>query len=91
MNNMLDIVYLQKRIDFLEKALSTVLKEHQINGLHLLRGKNRKEVDENHNRHSFRDRLIYFLAKRKNLLDDGTSNSEKKSFKEENMKEKRKI
>ena len=42
MNNMLDIVYLQKRIDFLEKGLSIVLKEHQINGLHLLRGKNRK-------------------------------------------------
>ena len=42
MNNMLDIVYLQKRIDFLEKGLGTMLKEHQIKGLHLVPGKTRQ-------------------------------------------------
>lgn len=29
-NNLLDITYLQKRIDFLETALSVMLEEHQL-------------------------------------------------------------
>ena len=39
---MLDIVYLQKRIDVLERALPIILEEYQIKGLYLMHSKTRK-------------------------------------------------
>ena len=33
----MDVVYLQQRIEFLEKSLEILLDKHQIKGLHLLR------------------------------------------------------
>ena len=35
-NHILDVVYLQKRIDFLERALPILLEDHQLKGLHLV-------------------------------------------------------
>ena len=35
-NYLLDVIYLHKRIDFLERALPILLEEHQLKGLHLV-------------------------------------------------------
>ena len=44
-NHMMDVVYLQKRISFLERAISVVLEEYQLKGIYLHRTRKRREVD----------------------------------------------
>ena len=64
---MLDIVYLQKRIDILERALPILLEEHQIKGLYLLHSKTREEADSMYQEHQLRDRLITYLNDQKEI------------------------
>jgi hypothetical protein len=61
-NNLLDVIYLHKRIDFLERALSTLFEEHQIRALYLIHGKTKPEADEHYEKHRLRDRLITIIA-----------------------------
>jgi hypothetical protein len=63
-NNMLDVIYLQKRIDFLEKSLSLLFKEHQLKALYLLPRKTKSESDENYDKHRLRDRLNIFINRK---------------------------
>ena len=44
-NHMMDVVYLQKRISFLERAIAVVLEEYQLKGIYLHRTRKRREVD----------------------------------------------
>ena len=55
------MVYLHRRIDFLEKTLPLLFEEHQLKGLYLVHGKTKEEADENYHNHRLRDRLISFL------------------------------
>ena len=41
----MDVVYLQKRINFLERAMSVVLEKHQLRGLHLLHRATKEETE----------------------------------------------
>ena len=58
---MLEISYLQHRIEFLEKSLTVVLGRHQIRGLHFLRTRKREEEDRNFRDHGFRKRFERFI------------------------------
>ena len=50
---MLDIIiFLQKRIDLLDKALPILLEKHQLKGLYLTPAKNRDEVYETYKKHN---------------------------------------
>jgi len=52
-NYMLDIIiFLQKRIDLLDKALPILLEKHQLKGLYLTPAKNRDEVYETYKKHN---------------------------------------
>lgn len=44
-NNLLDIPYLQKRIDFLETALSVMLEQHQLEALYLCQDLTKAKTD----------------------------------------------
>ncbi len=62
--NLLDITYLQKRINFLEKALSVLLEKHQFEALFLCQNINRKEADETYEKYNLKEKLIYYLYQR---------------------------
>ena len=64
-NNLLDVVYLNKRVDFLERAITTVVKDSELKALYLVKDRTKEEVDKNISHHYWRDKLILFLAKRK--------------------------
>ena len=66
-NHLLDVVYLQKRIDIIERALPILLEDHQIKGLYLMRSKTREEADYLYQEHQLRDRLIGYLGEQKEL------------------------
>ena len=68
--NMMNVVYLQRRVDFLEKSITILLERHHLKGLHLLHRLTKKEADENFRGHGFRDRLIGYFRQRHR--QDGT-------------------
>ena len=63
-NHLLDVVYLHKRIDFLERALPILLEEHQLKGLHLVHDLTVDEADKKFKEHQLRDRLVSFLIEK---------------------------
>ena len=65
MNDLLDMVYLHRRIDFLERTLPILFEEHQLKGLYLVHSKTKEEADQNYHNHRLRDRLISFLDQNK--------------------------
>ena len=62
-NNLLDINYMFRRIDFLESAISILLDEHQLKGVYLSR-QNIKEFDNHFKKHRIRDRVVKYLNKK---------------------------
>jgi hypothetical protein len=58
----LDISYLFRRIELLERGLSVLLDKHQLKGLCLAHTSVR-EADDHHRRLSLRDRMVRFLNK----------------------------
>lgn len=44
----MSIVYLQQRIEFLEKAMTVLFEKHHLKGLHLLHRVTREEADSNY-------------------------------------------
>lgn len=44
---LIDILYLYKRIEFIERALEVLFDEHQLKVLHLMRNKTFKEAEKN--------------------------------------------
>lgn len=61
MNKFLDFSFLFKRIDFLEKAISVMLEDHQLKALHLCQALSISDVDDYFKRHKYRDRFIILL------------------------------
>ena len=61
-DNMLDVVYLNRRIEFLENALGLMLDEHQLMGVHLQERWDRLRADENFEEHSLQERLTHFFT-----------------------------
>ena len=68
-NHLLDVVYLQKRIDFLERALPILLEEHQLKGLHLVHDLTVDEADRKFKEYQLRDRLVTYLHSREKDID----------------------
>lgn len=64
-NSLMDVVYLQKRIEYLENAISVLLEEHHLKGIYLFHQIKRKEVDKNYELHQLRNKIKYVLRKRK--------------------------
>lgn len=60
----MDVTYLQKRLNFLEKALAVVFEKHQFSSLFLCRTTNEEESDSIYKAHHLRDRLIRYLSLR---------------------------
>ena len=60
---MLCVVFLQKRVEFLEKAISVLLEPHHIKGLHLAHRRTRSEFDDSIKQFDFRDRLVGYFVK----------------------------
>ena len=54
----LDVVYLIKRIMLLERAILTLLDEHQVKGLHLQRKLTLEEVKKNRKNFNMKRKLI---------------------------------
>lgn len=44
----MDVVYLQQRIEYLEKAISVLMEDHHLKGIYLTNIKKRKEIDRNY-------------------------------------------
>ena len=63
-NRLMDVVYLQRRIEFLERAVAVTLDRHQLKGLHLLSRTTREEADDNYKQHKFRDRVVNYFKQR---------------------------
>ena len=60
-NNLIDIIYLYKRIEFLERALEVILDDHQLKVLHLMRNKTFKEAENNFKRYEMKNNLTRML------------------------------
>jgi len=46
-NNLLDIVYLQRRLQFLEKGMEVLFEKHQLKGLYLVHQFTKEGADAN--------------------------------------------
>jgi hypothetical protein len=65
----LDVSYLYQRIEFLERAISVLLDEHQLKGIYLTKV-SIAEANDSYKRHRIRDRVIKYLFKRCDLEVD---------------------
>ena len=45
-NKLLNVVYLNKRIAFLEEAIGVLLKQHQLKGIHLLHSLSKEKTEK---------------------------------------------
>ena len=67
---MLDINYLFKRIEYLERSISVLLDSHQLKGIYL--SKNTVEdIDNQYSKHKIREKMINFIRKK---IDSKQSN-----------------
>lgn len=55
--HLIDILYLYKRLEFLERALMMILEDHQIKVLHLMRHKTFEEAEEDYQRYEMKTNL----------------------------------
>lgn len=55
---MLSLDYMQRRIEFLENAISVVLEKYQLKGLYFLERMDKMELDRNYHEYRLRDRLM---------------------------------
>jgi hypothetical protein len=62
-NKVLDVIYLNKRIQFLEEAISMLFEPHQLSCIHLLHSFSPQQTEDQFKNHRFRDRLVFFLSK----------------------------
>lgn len=56
-NQLIDIIYLHKRLQFMERALEVLLEDHQIKVLHLMRNKTFKEAEDTFKNYQMKDNL----------------------------------
>jgi hypothetical protein len=60
----MDVVYLHKRITFLERGITVLLEKHQLRGLYLLQRASKEETDRNYENHKLRIRINQLMASR---------------------------
>ena len=68
MNNILDTVFMIKRVDYLEKSIEILFEEHQLKGLHLWKRMSIEDADKNYRKYNFGERLMYYVAEKKKVL-----------------------
>jgi hypothetical protein len=62
-NKMLDVNYLYRRIEYLERAISVLLDEHQLKGIYLTKSSIR-EANDHYKRQRIRDKVVKYLHHR---------------------------
>ena len=62
-DRILDVTYLNKRILFLEEAISLIFEPHQLKGIYLLHTLNKEQNEYRLSQHKLRDRLVSYLHK----------------------------
>ena len=62
-NKLLEISYLFRRIEFLEKAITLLLDDYQLKGIYLSQV-SINQANKDYKKHRFRDRLIRYLHKK---------------------------
>jgi hypothetical protein len=62
-NKMLDVNYLYKRIEYLERAISVLLDEHQLKGIYLTKTSIRN-ANDHYKRQRIRDKVVKYLHQR---------------------------
>ena len=62
-NKLLDVNYLYRRIEFLERAISLLLEKHQLKGIYLCRNSVKDAGDQFKNL-QIRDHVVKYLDKR---------------------------
>ena len=72
---MLDIININKRIVFLEEAITLLFEKHQLKALHLIQPMTRKEADDHIEQHKLRARLVHYIIKTRKLKEDEALNS----------------
>ena len=79
----MDTVLLQKRISFLEEAISILLENHQLKGIYMVHRLTQQEVERTQKSHKLRDRMVWYINKygKEDGVDgrrrDGSSSSKK--------------
>ena len=53
MNNILDIVFMIKRADYLEKSIEILFEDHQLKGLHLWKRMSIEDADKSYRKNNF--------------------------------------
>lgn len=66
-NKILDVVYLNQRIDLLERALSLLFDEHQLKGLYLAQNITREESIRNISKFELRERFLHYVRRKKEI------------------------
>ena len=66
-NHLLDVIYLYKRLQYVERALEVLLQEHQKKVLHLMRNKTFPEAESNYQLYQMKGNLAKFINKRKKI------------------------
>jgi len=64
-NKLIDILYLHKRLEFIERALEVLFDDHQIQMLHLMRNKTFSEAEHNYQLYQMKDNLSKIIEKQK--------------------------
>ena len=63
--HLLDVIYLYKRLEFVERTLEVLLENHQKKVLHLMRNKTFKEAEDNYSLYQMKPNLAKFVSKMK--------------------------
>jgi hypothetical protein len=71
----MNVTYLQKRVDFLEKAISILLDKHHLKGLQLLQKADCESSNEKYDDYGFRDRFMAYFKRKNKDKDEKISNS----------------
>lgn len=64
-NKLIDILYLYKRLEFIERALEVLLDDHQIKVLHLMRNKTFSEAEHNVKLYQMKENLSKLVEQQK--------------------------
>lgn len=64
-NHLLDVIYLYKRLEYVERTLEILLESHQKKVLHLMRNKTFSEAEDNYQLYQMKGNLAKLINKRK--------------------------
>ena len=79
-NHLLDVIYLYKRLEYIERTLEVLLEGHQKKVLHLMRNKTFKEAEDNYQLYQMKGNLAKLITKRKLIKKERDERLIKKSI-----------